>query len=86
MTKRSGIDRVGQTKSDVNPSSVERAVEAGERTIREAIASLEAQGIRDWQILSAWSELLHERGEFNKGEVLSMATQMLVEVEAKQGA
>lgn len=51
--------------------------------IREAIASLEAQGIRDWQILSIWSELLHERGDFRKGEVLSMATQLLVEAEVK---
>lgn len=51
--------------------------------IREAIATLEAEGIRDWQILSAWSELLHERGDFRKGEVLSMATQLLVEAESK---
>ncbi|MDP8965308.1 MAG: hypothetical protein M3O33_15270 [Cyanobacteriota bacterium] len=51
--------------------------------VREAIASLEAEGIRDWQILSAWSELLHERGDFKKGEVLSMATQLLVEAEVK---
>ena len=52
--------------------------------IREAIAILEAEGIRDWQILSAWSELLHERGDFIKGEVLSMATQLLVEAEVKK--
>jgi hypothetical protein len=51
--------------------------------IREAIAALEAQGITDWQILSTWSELLHERGDFRKGEVLSMATQLLVEAEVK---
>lgn len=51
--------------------------------IRELITTLEAEGIRDWQILSAWSELLHERGDFRKGEVLSMATQLLVDAEAK---
>lgn len=51
--------------------------------IREMIATLEAEGIRDWQILSAWSELLHERGDFRKGEVLSMATQLLVDAEVK---
>lgn len=51
--------------------------------IREVLAALEAEGIRDWQILSAWSELLHERGDFRKGEVLSMATQLLVDAEVK---
>ncbi|CAA9229421.1 hypothetical protein AVDCRST_MAG92-962 [uncultured Coleofasciculus sp.] len=52
--------------------------------IREAIANLEAEGIRDWQILSAWSELLHQRGDFRKGEILSMATQLLVEAEVRR--
>jgi hypothetical protein len=49
--------------------------------VRDAIASLEKEGIKDWQILSAWSYLLHEQGNYDKGEVLSMATQKLVEVE-----
>lgn len=51
--------------------------------VRQAIAALEAQGIRDWQILSAWAEFLHERGDFEKGELLSMATQLLVEAEGR---
>jgi hypothetical protein len=70
-------------KPDVNPASSAFEAEQVRNKVLEAIASLEAQGIRDWQILSTWSQLLHEQDDFEKGEVLSMATQMLVEIEGR---
>lgn len=86
MSKSLGSDRKinqddasGDTPLAIVPPSLDQVREK----VREAITSLEAQGITDWQILSAWSELVHERGNFRKGEILSMATQFLVDAEVK---
>lgn len=86
MSKSLGTDRTinqgdasGEKPLVIVPPSLDQVREQ----VREAIASLEAQGITDWQILSAWSELVHERGNFRKGEILSMATQFLVDAEVK---
>jgi hypothetical protein len=83
MTKISGTYHVAKANRATNPTSVERGIVTEIDKIRELLATLEAQGISDWQILSTWSALLHEQGEFQKGEVLSMATQMFVEIEEK---
>lgn len=89
MSKSLGSDRKinegdasGETPMAIVPLSLDQVRER----VREAIASLETQGIADWQILSAWSELIHERGNFRKGEILSMATQFLVDAEVRAQA
>lgn len=30
--------------------------------VRNAIASLKAKGIKDWEILNVWSEIAHQQG------------------------
>lgn len=86
MSKSLGSDRKinqGDASGDTPLAIVPPSLDQVREKVREAITSLEAQGITDWQILSAWSELVHERGNFRKGEILSMATQFLVDAEVK---
>ena len=83
MMKIRRIDNNDDGKPDVGLGAFHLDASQLKEQVRQAIAALEAQGLRDWQILSAWAEFLHERGDFEKGELLSMATQLLVEAEGR---
>jgi hypothetical protein len=41
--------------------------------VRNAIANLKAKGIPDWQILSAWSEIAQEQGNYAAADTLASA-------------
>ena len=63
MSKTSGHYDIGKSKQ-VKPASEE---------VKEAIASLKAKGIKDWEILDAWSELAHEQGDYAVADTLESA-------------
>lgn len=41
--------------------------------VRNAIANLEAKGIKGWEILSAWSEIAHGQGNYAVADTLASA-------------
>lgn len=41
--------------------------------VRSAIANLDAKGIKGWEILSAWSEIAHEQGNYAVADTLASA-------------
>ncbi|MEQ8971071.1 MAG: hypothetical protein RIE73_11825 [Coleofasciculus sp. C1-SOL-03] len=41
--------------------------------VNQAIASLKSQGIHDWEILDAWSKLLHQQGNYAAADTLASA-------------
>lgn len=63
MTKTSGHYDSGKSEP-VKPTRED---------VQEAIASLKAQGIKDWEILDAWSELAHKQGDYAVADTLESA-------------
>jgi len=41
--------------------------------VQKAIASLKAKGIKDWEILDAWSALAHQQGDYAVADTLESA-------------
>lgn len=41
--------------------------------VRKAIAFLKTKGIKDWEILDAWSELTHQQGDYAVADTLESA-------------
>lgn len=41
--------------------------------VRNAIATLKAKGIKDWEILDVWSEIAHEQGNDAIADTLASA-------------
>ena len=52
--------------------------------VAKAIASLETQGIRDWEILEAWSDITWKAGNKKATKVLEKAAQELKEAMRSQ--
>lgn len=52
--------------------------------VAKAIASLEAQGIRDWEILEAWSDITWKAGNKEATKVLEKAAHELKEAMRSQ--
>lgn len=52
--------------------------------VAKAITSLEAQGIRDWEILEAWSNITWKAGNKKATKVLEKAAQELKEAMRSQ--
>lgn len=48
-------------------------VKAAQQEVRKAIASLKAKGIKDWEILDAWSTLAHQQGDYAVADTLESA-------------
>jgi hypothetical protein len=48
-------------------------VKTAKEEVRKAIASLKAKGIKDWEILDAWSELAHQQGDYAVADTLESA-------------
>lgn len=73
MTEKPGID------NDSRVGRVEDPYTAGLRTnqvrdeVKNAIASLETKGIKDWEILNAWSEIAFEQGNYLAATTLATA-------------
>ncbi|HEY9599473.1 MAG TPA: hypothetical protein V6D33_17565 [Cyanophyceae cyanobacterium] len=41
--------------------------------VKRAIASLQSQGIKNWEILDAWSEFAHQQGDYAVADTLESA-------------
>lgn len=52
--------------------------------VARAIASLQSQGIRDWEILEAWSDLAWKAGDRKTTRLLEQAAQDLKEIRRSQ--
>ncbi len=41
--------------------------------VRNALAHLKAKGIKDWEILNIWSEIIYEQGNYAIADTLASA-------------
>jgi hypothetical protein len=75
MTKEKDIynTRVSDILTDLDNSPL--STKQLRQKVAEAIAFLESQGIRDWEILEAWSDIMWKAGNREATKALEKAAQ-----------
>lgn len=75
MTKEKDIynTRVSDILTDLDNSPL--STQQLRQKVAEAIAFLESQGIRDWEILEAWSDIMWKAGNREATKALEKAAQ-----------
>lgn len=76
MTKEKDIyntNALGDILTDLDASPL--STKQLRQKVAEAIAFLESQGIRDWEILEAWSDLMWKAGNREATKALEKAAQ-----------
>lgn len=70
-----GVYNKGGNKSGTVPSSSTAPLSTKQimDEVRNAIANLEAKGIKDWEILNVWSEIAHSQGNYAAADTLASA-------------
>lgn len=79
MTTEKSIYDINNFDSDIIPDLEPKPLSTKElrQKVAQAISYLESQGIRDWEILEAWSNLTWKAGHRKATKVLETAAQEL---------
>lgn len=84
MTKEKDIyntynNKVSEILTDLDASPL--STQQLRHKVAEAIAFLESQGIRDWEILEAWSDIMWKAGNREATKALEKAAQAVKKCE-----